>query len=743
MDEAIAAAVPQAVTEAVSKAIAEREANSPSLQILSSPDVAQRHLEDWKKSLEEAAQTVRNQAISQSQNSANEAARHWQEGLDAAIAAAALKISDRLAEASHTSIARAEQDIAARNSSFTTQMDEIVAGKQATIQSLSAGLEQERARAEETRARIQDIGNTGIEQVQRRLDEMLAAKYAEIEAQAQRAVADRAQLIEPALENSAQKAIEHFSTSIDERMAAKLGDVQKAVSDLANAGQQAGLLQAASREQARQAAEQAAQTQLNIRMQMQQASDEIVSKSVADVTNATQHAVHAQSSLREQLQLASENAARIHENLRAQMQATSDEAVRSAETRISGSLQQVFELQNQLRDQVQQISKEYAGIQDSVRAQARQASEDAVKMSLAEVSNATQQATLVRDSIQMQIKNASEQAAKIQETVQEQVQRASALAIGEAIARIEQQTARYPAQFEEACRASLAKMEEELAQKSSETQHETFEALVKAADWYQKKAQTTMQSALEKTVEQASTTLRDRAAEISSLVASELDHYRRSYVDHSRSEIEEVAKSVVDRERAKLNENAAVAGATFTNQVNQAAHEMLKRFEETSRELMKIAADGMGRQRDGSLAEFQSALEDTISDAVEQAKTYLQSQLVPLLEDWNAKREVEKDEWMSDVKKTSEESIEQYKTRLENASNSWLLASATTLGQSSQAVIDTLAKSAEKRLRETCGQVLAGMGDVLKERLIGLSTAFAPSQTEASSDTTAATPKKP
>ena len=78
---------------------------------------------------------------------------------------------------------------------------------------------------------------------------------------------------------------------------------------------------------------------------------------------------------------------------------------------------------------------------------------------------------------------------------------------------------------------------------------------------------------------------------------------------------------------------------------------------------------------------------------------------------------------MQQIKKSADESIEGYKARLENASNSWLLASATTLGQSSQAVMDTLSKSAEKRLREVCAEVLAGMGDTLKERLLGISTA--------------------
>ena len=52
------------------------------------------------------------------------------------------------------------------------------------------------------------------------------------------------------------------------------------------------------------------------------------------------------------------------------------------------------------------------------------------------------------------------------------------------------------------------------------------------------------------------------------------------------------------------------------------------------------------------------------------------------------------------------------------------MQSATTLGQHSQTVLDTIAKAAEKRLRDTCSDVLAGMGDTLKQRLLGLSTDF-------------------
>jgi hypothetical protein len=229
---------------------------------------------------------------------------------------------------------------------------------------------------------------------------------------------------------------------------------------------------------------------------------------------------------------------------------------------------------------------------------------------------------------------------------------------------------------------------------------------------------------MERVIEQSANAMREKAAEVSSLVASELDHYRRSYVEHSRAEIEEAGKEVTDRERLKLNETAEIANATFTDRVQHVAQESLRRFQESSRDAIEKSRSDLEFNRECSLAEFQKALDEKMTQGVEQASTYLQSQLIPLLESREAKREAEKQEWMAQLKKSSEESLEAYKARLENATNAWLLASAATLGQNSQSVLDNLAKTAEKRMRDTCSQVLAGMGDVLKDRLLGISTSL-------------------
>ena len=559
----------QTVESAVEKALSEREAATPSLQILSSPESAQKHLDQWKKDLEETAQTVRSQTVEQSQSDISAASRRWTEEFEAALKGASQRVGEKLNEVSVAALTQAEQDAAARVAQLRASLDEAVAGAQGTIQSVAAGLTEERARAEDLKAQLQEAAKAAIEQTRQGINEIAASQREALARQADEVIAERTQHIQPILQNSVQGVLDHFSNELDQKLSPKLEEVQKAVSTLANVEQQAS------------------------------------------------------------------------------------------------------QIEDRIRGQVAEAAGQVDQLHASIREQARQASEQAVQ---------------------------------------------------ESLDRLRQETAKLPAEFQETSRAMLAKLEEELAQKTTDAQHETYDALLKASEWYQKKAQTTMQASLERAVEQSTTTLRDRAAEVSSLVASELDHYRRTYVDHSKAEIEDVAKEVVDRERSKLSETAEMATAGFTDNVAHVTNDSLRRFESSSREALEKARSDMEFNRESSLAEFQKKLDEQMSLGVDQARIFLQSQLLPMMEEWAEQRAKEQKQWNEKMGQASDDSIDVYKTRLENASNSWLLASATTLGQHSQAVLDTLAKSAEKRIRETCSDVLAGMGDTIKARLMGIST---------------------
>jgi hypothetical protein len=590
----------QTVEEAVARIVAEREANSPSLQILANPEAAQQQLDQWKHNLEEAASSIHSRTLEQAQSDIAATKQTLSEAFESVVSNASQTLDAKLSEASQAALDRATEDANAKASNLRASLDQIVAGAQATV--------------DQTRQRLDEIASTRADEIARHADELIA---------------ERTQQMQPALQQAAQSVIEQVSSDLDQKLAPRVAEAHEALSALANAGEEASQIESKLREQARRAFEQAAQVE-------------------------------------------------------AQAQAKINDHATAVQAQI----------QAQLSDQAAQFDRH----------------------------------------IREQLEQASTQAAQVQSLVRDEIRRASEQAILESLDRVKQETERFPAQFEESCRASLSKVEEELEQKSSEAQHTTYEALSKASDWYTKKAQTTMQAALERGVEQSSSALRDRAAEISSLAASELDHYRRTYVDHSQAQIEDIAKEVVDRERGKITEAAEITTAGFSNRIQQLVGESFRRFEDASRQAIEKNRSDIEYNREGALTEFQKGLDERMQAGIEQARDNLQIQLMSLIESFEAKRQAEQAEWMERVKKSADESIEAYKARLENASNSWLLASATTLGQSSQAVMDTLSRSAEKRLREVCSEVLAGMGDTLKERLLGISSGFSTDDDENQSD---------
>lgn len=659
-EQAAAANLKQTVEQVVERIITEREANSPSLQILSSPDAAQAQLDQWKKKLEDTAQSTRDQALEQTKADVASATQRMQQEIEVAVANTSASLDQKLSEAAQAAFSKAEEEFVAKSSGLRATLDQTLGNAQDSIQSAAAD--------------AQNLVRAVAEDAQKAARSLTA----ELEQERVRAEGTKADLRQAAQNALAQAEADFASQSIGLRAA-----LEEALSNAHSS------IQAVTAE---------------------------AQKTAQSVTSALEQerirADAAQAELRRTAQLAIEE---TQANIDRMFASQKEEIARRTDETIQERTQLVEPMLRNSADKVlEHFAKEMdRGISPKIADAQRAATE---------LASATQQAASIRESIGQQARAASEQA------------------IQESVARLREEAAKVPAEVEEACRAAVSKSAQDLEQKASETQHETYEALLKASDWYQKKAHTTMQAALEKSVEQSTSALRDRAAEISSLAASELDHQRRAYVNHAQAQIEETARDVIDRERGKLAENAEIASTDFTNRVNQLTVDSFRRFEEASKAALEKARSDMEFAREGSFTEYEKKLEERITLGIEQARTQLQSQLVPLMEEWDKERESEKRVWMEALKKQTDESIEHYKTRLENASNSWLLASAATLGQNSQAMLDTLARAAEKRIRETCAEVLAGMGDTIKDRLRGISTRFGPEGEDEDSTAPAAPP---
>lgn len=314
----------------------------------------------------------------------------------------------------------------------------------------------------------------------------------------------------------------------------------------------------------------------------------------------------------------------------------------------------------------------------------------------------------------------------------ERFERDSDQAVQAALARLQEAVGHFEKDFEEAGRAATAKWLAELEAKATDTTHAAFEALYKSAEWYEKKAQTHMQATMDKALEQASNGLRENAGEISGLFASELDHYSRTYVEHTQGQMDEAVKDAVERARGQLAQAADTTATTFGDQLHGAAQREFDRFtgslssafEQTAARLETHMAqvcskiDANARQY---FVEFHKGMAEQVQRGVAQARQELEAQLTVVKDTWHAERDAQQQQFEEALGGLGNQSIDAYKKRLENVSNSWLLATATKLSQQSQDLIATLASSAEQQLRETCSQVFASLGEALRQRLLDFS----------------------
>lgn len=316
---------------------------------------------------------------------------------------------------------------------------------------------------------------------------------------------------------------------------------------------------------------------------------------------------------------------------------------------------------------------------------------------------------------------------------QERLEQLSDRSVQAAVAQLQQRVGRFEKEFQEAGRAATSRWLAELEARATDTQHTTFEAIYKSSEWYEKKVQTQMQAAMERGLEQASNSLREKAGEISGLFATELDHYSRSYVDHTQGQMDETVKEGVERARGQITQAADTTAATFGDRVHQAAQHEFERFTgslgsafeqtaarvETHLAQVRSRIDADARQ---FFVEFHKGMSQQIQQGTVQARQALEAELAPVKDSWRDERETQQRQLQEVMGQLGNEAVDTYKKRLESVSNTWMLATAAKLSQQSQGLIGTLTQSAEQRLRETCSQVFAGVGEALRQRLLELSS---------------------
>jgi hypothetical protein len=318
---------------------------------------------------------------------------------------------------------------------------------------------------------------------------------------------------------------------------------------------------------------------------------------------------------------------------------------------------------------------------------------------------------------------------------EERMREAAAVMESEAAARLQENAARIGSEWQESSKAAMAKWQEELDARATDITHSTIESLFKSANWYEKKVQTQMQSTLESGLEQAGEALRARAGEMSGLFASELDHYSRSYVEHSQGQLEEISKEAMQQTQEKIREATETGSTEVGTKARRAAQSELERFNAGLHNAFDQSAASfeahsvqirarMGTESRQFLADFQKNLTQRTQESVAAAQKELNAQAAVLRDAARAEREAQERSHAESIARQNDAAMDAYAGRLENASNAWLLTTAAKLGEQADQQIEILSKNAEEKLRETFSQVFASIGDSLRQRMMDFSSSI-------------------
>jgi len=318
---------------------------------------------------------------------------------------------------------------------------------------------------------------------------------------------------------------------------------------------------------------------------------------------------------------------------------------------------------------------------------------------------------------------------------QDRIRNSADEAFAESLSRFRENLGSVEQLLNESAQTITARHLEDLEGKAVDLKHNSAEELFKTAEWYEKKIQTQLSGLTEKTVEETTKQLREKAGEVSGTLANELNNTSRSFALQTRQQMEEAVQEAFERIRNLFAEAADTTSAAFTDEIQRNARTELdgftelanRRIEESRERLDATRAEfdhKLSGQQEEFLRRFQTAMNESVVRGVVDAQEKVQAGFASLWEAWKKMHETNMSELRGLFSKLSDENAEQYRSRLENISNTWMVATVATLDHQSRDVIAKIAANAEQQLREATSQVFAQFGDTLRQRLQQIATGF-------------------
>ncbi len=281
--------------------------------------------------------------------------------------------------------------------------------------------------------------------------------------------------------------------------------------------------------------------------------------------------------------------------------------------------------------------------------------------------------------------------------------------------------------FEGARKEALTKWNEELDASGVRASHAAAEQIGKSSEWFQQEARARLQVLIEQALVTVGSGFEERTSEASRQFEARLEEQSTGRLAQVHQQLDGVAGEISRRTRSQLDEAAETAAASFgqvlrsisDDEVGQFASRSHSAIEERKQELQGFT-DQIVRNLDASATalvdRFQAQMVSQRDASVSEGRSALAAEFASALEGYRAQRDAHDRAWAENLDRVSAEAAAKYRDRLDAACDSWVVSSVRRLNEHGQNVIESLMRSADQALRDSCSKVFDGLSEMMRDR---------------------------
>ncbi|MGA7625552.1 MAG: hypothetical protein WCA91_18425 [Candidatus Acidiferrales bacterium] len=298
----------------------------------------------------------------------------------------------------------------------------------------------------------------------------------------------------------------------------------------------------------------------------------------------------------------------------------------------------------------------------------------------------------------------------------------------EAAAQIADTMARAQVDFDAARKDALTKWVEELDSNRARAWHAAAEAIGRTSESLQQEARLHFQALAEQAVMEAGARLAENSAVAEERFESQIAALSDVHVAQIRVRVENGAGEVIGRARTELDRAAEAAAASFGQVVHEvsereitqfgaaassARRERLEEFARTTQQLhQQLEANAFS-----SAERFRSQMASQLENNVSEGRAALSAEFASSFEAYRRERDAYQQEWAANLDKMSGDSAGKFQEKLQNTADSWVVSSVRRLNEHGQNGIESLLRTADQALRDSCSKVFESLAEMLRERV--------------------------